>query len=94
MQLHRLRKPMTVELSGSRTRSGKVTNAPTTPKTVGMWQSIASGHMQDEEKQSEGDELAESPTDKIKSAKTLLHTAKREEDTEGQYRYGLDRKNN
>jgi hypothetical protein len=67
---------MTVELGGSRPGSGQVTNVPTTPKTVGMCQSIAAGHIQDEEKQSEGDELAESPTERIKSVKTLLDTAK------------------
>jgi hypothetical protein len=64
MQLHCLAKLNSVQLTGSRTRNDKVTKAPTAAKTVGMRQSTTAKHTQDEEKQSERDELAESPPEK------------------------------
>lgn len=83
MQLHCLAKLNSVQLTGSRTGNDKVTNGRTAPKTVGMRQSTTAKHTQDEEKQSERDELAESPSEKTKSVKTLVDIAKLEEDTEG-----------
>ena len=76
MQLHCLAKLNSVQLTGSRTGNDKVTNASTAAKTVGMRQSTTAKHTQDEEKQSERDELAESPPEKTKSVKTLVDIAK------------------
>jgi hypothetical protein len=96
MRLYRLGKSLGVELTGTGSRGGgggKATKDPTTPKTAGKRKSTAKPKL-DAEEESEGDELAESPSKKMKSEKTSHKTVKLDEESAGQNGYGGDRERN